>query len=214
MDYSSVSTTSPTGHLAESFDVPTSWGLQMPSWPLPSFEDMDTALQGSASPDTSGFAAVDRIFGMADPDEYSAPFPASQQSTSSSMSTRMPNTDSLILPSTRMTGLTSQSSVPSLGGLDIDPSPLNGPNMSPHDPGTSIHVLGQYPSLLLSDDFSSPFIHRVMYNEQVPDMTTLPRTSMAICCGSAIHGSDSTRYIRRAIEAERRSLIEEFVRPS
>ncbi len=212
MDSSPVSSATPNGSMVEPFEVSTSWSSQMSSWPL-HFDDIDINLQGSAFIDNSSFAAVDAIFGMADPDNFAA-ISASQRSTSSPMSTRLPDVDSLTPPSATSSGLTSHTSDASLGGLDLNPAPLNAPSMPLYSPWTSVNVLGQYPLLLLSVEFSSPFIHGVMYNEQVPDMTTLPRTSMAICCGSGIHSNDSTRYIKRAIDAERRSLIEEYVRAS
>lgn len=212
IDYSCVSSASLPSSSAESFEISSPWRLQMSPWPLP-FDDIDTTLQGSAYPDISSFAAVDEVFGIANPN-HPTQASASQRSTPSPMDTRLPNVDSLIPPSATMPGLTSHTSVASLGGLDINPAPLNTPNVSLYTPRTSVNVLRQYPSLLLSVDFSSPLIHRFMYNEQVPDMTTLPRTSMAICCGSGIHSRDSTRYIKRAIDAERQSLIENFVRAS
>lgn len=203
VDYSSVPTATPAVTLGEPFELAPSWNLQAPSWPL-LFDDIDTTMQDSE---------YDGIFGIADPDN-SAPLSTSQQSTSSPWSTQPHNTDSLIPHSTTVSGLTSQPSVADLGGLGINSAPPSAPNVSPCRTWNFVHILGQYPSLLLSDDFSSPFIHRVMYNEQVPDMTTLPRTSMAICCGSGIHSDDSARYVNRAIDAERRTLIEEFVRAS
>ena len=203
VDYSSVPTTTPAGTLGEPFELTPSWSLQAPSWPL-LFDDIDTTMQGSQ---------YDRIFGIADPDN-SVPVSASQQSNSSPWSTRPQNTDSLIPHSTTISGLISQPSVADLGGLVINSAPPNASNVSPCRAWNFVHILGQYPSLLLSDEFSSPFIHRVMYNEQVPDMTTLPRSSMAICCGSGIRSNDSARYVKRAIDAERRSLIDEFVRAS
>ena len=212
MDYSFVSSGSLPRSSAESPQIASPWRLQISPWPLP-FDDIDTTLQGSACPDISSFEAVDGVFGIADPNGPTQAS-ASQQSTPSPMDTRMPNVDSLVPPSATMPGLTSHTSVASLGGLNTNSAPLGSPNVSPYNPRTSVNVLGQYPSLLLSDDFSSPFIHRFMYNEQVSDMTTLPRTSMAICCGSGIHCNDSTRYIKRAIGAERQSLIEKFVRAS
>ncbi|KAJ5593830.1 uncharacterized protein N7459_000038 [Penicillium hispanicum] len=73
-----------------------------------------------------------------------------------------------------------------------------------------VHVLEQYPKLLLRDDFSSPFLHRSLYDEDVPDMTTLARTSMAVCCGSAMETPDGARFARHAMEVERQRLIESY----
>ena len=211
MDCSPVIVTSSVGNLAELADVSPAWSSQVPLWPLP-FDDSDINLQGSASPDMSTFAEVNRILGIADSDN-STPTSTSQQSISRSMSNWLPNANNLITTSATISELTPEDSVASLdGGLDITSAPANYPTIPPYNPWTPVQLLGQYPTLLLYDDFSSPFIHRAMYNEQVSDMTTLPRTSMAICCGGGIRSNDSTRYIKRAIDAERRNLIEDFVR--
>lgn len=212
MDCSPVIVTSSVGNSAEHADVTPAWSSQVPLWPLP-FVDGDMNVQSSASPDMVTFAEVNRILGIADSDN-STPTSTSQQSVSRSMSNWLPNANNLITTSTTMSESTPEDSVASLGGLDITSAPANYPSIPPYNPWTPVQLLGQYPMLLLYDDFSSPFIHRAMYNEQVSDMTTLPRTSMAICCGGGIRSNDSTRYIKRAIDAERRNLIEDFVRAS
>lgn len=73
-----------------------------------------------------------------------------------------------------------------------------------------VQVLQQYPKSLLRDDFNSPFLHRSLYDEDVPDMTTLAKTSMAICCGSAMETVDGARFARHAMDAERQRLIQSF----
>ncbi len=208
--YLSVSGTSPAGNLAEAFEVPSSWSSQLSPWSL---DALEIPLQGLTPPAGSGFVAVDENLGDANPDT-STPPSTFQQLTSRHVYSSLPGNDSLISHSSMMSGLSSHTSVGSLAGLDANSAPLNASNISPYHPNTFVRLLGQYPTLLLTDNFCSPIIHHVMYNEHVPDMTTLPRTSMAICCGSAIHNSDGTRYIRRAMEAERQSLIEAFVSPS
>jgi hypothetical protein len=77
-----------------------------------------------------------------------------------------------------------------------------------------IRVLSDYPSLLMKGSFSSPILHLSMYalySNIVPDMTYLPQTSMAICCGSGLKNPDTNRFFRRAIDAAKQRLIGSFV---
>ncbi|EAW09028.1 Zn(II)2Cys6 transcription factor domain-containing protein [Aspergillus clavatus NRRL 1] len=74
----------------------------------------------------------------------------------------------------------------------------------------NMHLLLQYRKLLLQEDFYCPFLHRTLFNEHVPDMTILPQTSMAICCGSALDVKDAAGYVKRAMDAQRQSLIESY----
>ena len=71
-------------------------------------------------------------------------------------------------------------------------------------------VLQQYPKSLLRDDFASPFLHRSLYDEDVPDMTTLAKTSMAVCCASATETADGAHFARRAMDVERQRLIQSY----
>lgn len=71
-------------------------------------------------------------------------------------------------------------------------------------------ILTQYPDLLLKDDFSSPFLHRALFAENSVDMTKLPHTSMAICCGSGRDSINGARYIQRAMDAQRQMIIEGY----
>ncbi|KAJ5083045.1 hypothetical protein N7532_012088 [Penicillium argentinense] len=73
-----------------------------------------------------------------------------------------------------------------------------------------LRVLDQYPNSLLSDSFTSPLLHYSLYDADVPDMTTLARSSMAICCGSAMLTPDGARFARQAMEVERQRLIESY----
>ncbi|KAF4214208.1 hypothetical protein CNMCM8980_006893 [Aspergillus fumigatiaffinis] len=95
-----------------------------------------------------------------------------------------------------------------------DTSTLTGLGGSPDVPGVQpsnyVRLLAQYPRLLLQDDFNCPFVHRTLFNEQVADMTILPHTSMAICCGSALSSRDAVGYVKRAMDAQRQSLIESY----
>ncbi|KAK9558180.1 hypothetical protein V6Z88_004480 [Aspergillus fumigatus] len=95
---------------------------------------------------------------------------------------------------------------------------LTGLGGSPDVPGVQpsnyIRLLAQYPRLLLQDDFYCPFVHRTLFSEQVADMTILPHTSMAICCGSALGVKDAAGYVKRAMDAQRQSLIESYVSTS
>jgi hypothetical protein len=77
-----------------------------------------------------------------------------------------------------------------------------------------VRIVSEYPSLLMKGSFLSPFLHLSLYSlysNVVPDMTFLPLTSMAICCGSGINISDSNRFFRRAMDAARQRLIGSFV---
>lgn len=71
-------------------------------------------------------------------------------------------------------------------------------------------ILTQYPDLLLQDDFSSPFLHRALFAENSVDMTKLPHTSMAICCGNGRNTKNGARYIQRAMDAQRQMIIEGY----
>ncbi|KAH8732880.1 hypothetical protein GQ44DRAFT_781578 [Phaeosphaeriaceae sp. PMI808] len=74
----------------------------------------------------------------------------------------------------------------------------------------AVRFLSDYPTQLLSENFISPFLHHTLYSDTVPDMTSLPLSSMAICCGSAVDNKGSTRFVQRAMDAERQRLIEAF----
>ncbi|KAE8148717.1 hypothetical protein BDV25DRAFT_13088 [Aspergillus avenaceus] len=99
------------------------------------------------------------------------------------------------------------------GTLDTNESPQT-PDSTPDVPGlrmsNNVRLILKYPKLLLRDDFYTPFLHRTLFNEYVPDMTILPHTSMAICCGSALGVKESARYVRRAMDTQRHSLIEAY----
>lgn len=90
------------------------------------------------------------------------------------------------------------------------PSPTPSVSSTPLLPSL-ISLLTQYPTLLLSETFESPFLHRRLYDEKVSDMATLPHSSMAICCASAVKQEDSARFVRRAMEVEMQRVIESFV---
>ncbi len=80
-----------------------------------------------------------------------------------------------------------------------------------------VRIVSEYPSLLMKGSFFSPFLHLSLYSlysNVVPDMTFLPLTSMAICCGSGINISGSNRFFRRAMDAARQRLIGNFVSPA
>lgn len=75
-----------------------------------------------------------------------------------------------------------------------------------------VSILRQYPKMLLSEDYRSPFLHRELYEGVGLDMTTLTRTSMATICSAGLECKESRSYAIRAIEANRQNLIETFVR--
>ncbi|KAI9739875.1 MAG: hypothetical protein M1818_004931 [Claussenomyces sp. TS43310] len=76
--------------------------------------------------------------------------------------------------------------------------------------GAIVSQLRQYPRMLLSEDYRSPFLHRELYYGVAPDMTALARTSMAICCVAGIQCKESKSYIERAIDADRHHLVRIF----
>lgn len=73
-----------------------------------------------------------------------------------------------------------------------------------------IQVLEQYPRHLLRDDFTTHCLHRSLYDENVPDIATLARTSMAVCCGSAMETAEGARFARHAMEVEWQRLIASY----
>ncbi|KFY49031.1 hypothetical protein V495_00797 [Pseudogymnoascus sp. VKM F-4514 (FW-929)] len=71
-------------------------------------------------------------------------------------------------------------------------------------------IISEYPSLLMKGSFVSPFLHLSLYSlysNVVPDMTYIPQTSMAICCGGGLNFSENKRFFRRALDAARQRLI-------
>jgi hypothetical protein len=81
-------------------------------------------------------------------------------------------------------------------------------------PYSLVHILSEYPTLLMKGSFSTPILHMSMYarySNVVPDMTYFPQTSMAICCGSGLNIPNSNRFFRRAIDAAQQKLIGNFV---
>lgn len=100
----------------------------------------------------------------------------------------------------------------SLSNLDLNLN-LNGNGNPPVVQPTLrdlIRIVEQYPKCLLRDDYISPFLHRSLYEQDVPDMTTLARTSMAVCCGSAMETADGARFAQQAMEVERQRLIQTY----
>jgi hypothetical protein len=86
-----------------------------------------------------------------------------------------------------------------------------GSTMSPPTLLDIVRLLGEYPSQLLKEEFTTPFLHWSLYSDTVPDMASLPLTSMAICCGGGVNSKEGIRFIKRAMDAERQRLIEAFV---
>ncbi|KAH8799695.1 C6 zinc finger domain protein [Xylogone sp. PMI_703] len=73
-----------------------------------------------------------------------------------------------------------------------------------------LRILMEYPSILMKDEFLSPFLHHTFYTSEVPDITLNPLTSMAICCGGGLRHSESPRFFRKAMDTERKRLIGAF----
>ncbi|KZM27772.1 sequence-specific DNA binding RNA polymerase II transcription factor [Ascochyta rabiei] len=84
----------------------------------------------------------------------------------------------------------------------------------PPPPSTSslelAQLISKYPTYLVKDEITAPFLHQDLYNDTVPDMTSLPLTTTAICCGSSVNLKENARFISRAVDAERQRLIEAF----
>ena len=81
-------------------------------------------------------------------------------------------------------------------------------------PYSLVRVLSDYPTLLMKGSFTTPILHMSMYalySNIVPDMTYLPQTSMATCCGSGLNSPDTNRFFRRAMDAAQQRLIGSFV---
>ncbi|OJJ78545.1 Zn(II)2Cys6 transcription factor domain-containing protein [Aspergillus glaucus CBS 516.65] len=111
-------------------------------------------------------------------------------------------------------GMSGMSDILGLGELGNTTSPAAPltftPNISAACPSNCMRLLLRYPMLLLQDDFYCPFLHRNLFNEEVPDMTVLPHTSVAICCGSGLIAKEGAHYVKRAMNAQRHSLIEAY----
>ena len=84
----------------------------------------------------------------------------------------------------------------------------------PLDSTAIVKTLSEYSALLSNDSHSSPFLHGSFY--KVPgndgrDMAFLPHTSMAICCASSSRYSPDKIFFRRAMDAARQKIIQNFV---
>lgn len=97
--------------------------------------------------------------------------------------------------------------------LSMDLSDIDVP-FHPRTSAVFVEVLSEYSSLLSNDSYFSPLLHRSMYSALGSvglDMALLPLTSMAICCGSSRKHSPDNMFFRRAMDAARQKLIQEFV---
>lgn len=79
------------------------------------------------------------------------------------------------------------------------------------DSSQCLRLLIQYPMLLMRDDFYCPFAHRSLFSEDVPDMTVLTQTPVAICCASGLLSKQGAHFVRRTMDAQRHSIIEAYV---
>ncbi|OJI95794.1 hypothetical protein ASPVEDRAFT_77576 [Aspergillus versicolor CBS 583.65] len=84
------------------------------------------------------------------------------------------------------------------------------PDLSRSDPSQCLRLLMQYPMLLMKDDFHCPFAHRSLFSEDVPDMTVLAHTPVAICCASGLLSKQSAPFVKRTMNAQRHSIIEAY----
>ncbi|KAF2854605.1 hypothetical protein T440DRAFT_504873 [Plenodomus tracheiphilus IPT5] len=172
---------------ADSMDL-SLWDTNMTSsWPLDAFEvTVSTAMPSAAS--LPGFDT--------------------NASTDSTSATDLPMSTDICFP---QSGATSWN-LPLFAHMASSHN-LSTPTKSIPPPSTSldaVRILGEYPAKLLSEELVAPFLHRTLYSDAVPDMTSLPWTSMAICCGSGLDSKNSKRFVRRAIDAARQRLIEAF----
>lgn len=102
---------------------------------------------------------------------------------------------------------------PTTSSLDGSTSSTSSP-LSASSPHSLVRALSNYSTLLMKGSFSTPILHMSMYalySNIVPDMTYLPETSMAICCGNGLNNPDVNRFFRRALDAARQRLIGSFV---
>jgi hypothetical protein len=108
----------------------------------------------------------------------------------------------------------------SLAPLSVDPAPVSTSATSESSMGSIsrsstslalVKLLCEYPACLLKEDFVSPLLHRTLYTNAVSDMTSLPLTTTAVCCGVGMHVKEGVQFIRRAMDAQTRKLIDEFV---
>lgn len=86
-----------------------------------------------------------------------------------------------------------------------------GPELSRSDSSQYLRLLMQYPMLLMKDDIYCPFAHRSLFSEDVPDMTVLAHTPVAICCASGLLSKQGTPFVKRTMNAQRHSIIEAYV---
>lgn len=129
------------------------------------------------------------------------------------------------LPTAELTmqeeGIPSFSVDPNAFPFDLSPFPMTGFDLAEGsmNPGLvnpqctiaeMIHVLKQYPSLLRQHGFCSPILHYSLYEEDVPDMTTLAKSAIAVCFGSALENTDGARFARQAMTLERQRVVETF----
>lgn len=185
------------GTTTEPLELPL-WDSPLSSWPLDTFDmSLSTAIQPAVS--LPGLNS-------ADPPE----------GTTTSLS--FPNSGAIAGLHSRSGSVMSLSSTSWNIPLPIPIAPPTNDNARP--PGSTpsptssldlVHLLGKYPNDLLREEFTTPFLHQTLYSDAVPDMTSLPLTSMAICCGSGVNFKESIRFVRRAMDAERQRLIEAFV---
>ncbi|KAF1988170.1 hypothetical protein K402DRAFT_402874 [Aulographum hederae CBS 113979] len=115
---------------------------------------------------------------------------------------------------------TTGSSIPSAGPtapMMTFPSPVPGLSMYPDTSSnehpslpTLLATIQSYPERLVSDAYQSPFVHRELYYRGSSDMTTMPKSAMAICCASGLKTKGDASFVRRVIAAERHRLVEAF----
>lgn len=85
------------------------------------------------------------------------------------------------------------------------------PGLSRSDSTQSLRLLMQYPMSLMEDGFYCPFAHRSLFSEDVPDMTVLAHTPVALCCASGLLSKHGAPFVKRTMNAQRHNIIEAYV---
>ncbi|KAH8600032.1 hypothetical protein B0O99DRAFT_590445 [Bisporella sp. PMI_857] len=72
------------------------------------------------------------------------------------------------------------------------------------------HIIKSYFQLLQTESYHSPFIHPELLQGPHQNMSSLQKSSMAICSGVALQDKRSRYFAKNAISAERDRLVHEF----
>lgn len=109
---------------------------------------------------------------------------------------------------------TSRLSAPPLFARTIDtPSDMTDGVRHPSlDIAKTIQILRKYPTLLSSDDYHTPLLHRELYGSTTArSITQLPKLTTAITCALALQDSRNASFVKRTMTAECQHLVDQFV---